>query len=307
MEGEHKTAADYYREADEHTRTLKEFWRDFLVTGLFVIAAAVIIIACLAWFTNNNQVRADGVSLSTAGARYSLASTGDQVGYPERAEKNDLASLDTSDSLLVDLTNSFNNYGEKQTLSPGAHGQIQFKVVKYADDLKGVKIKLNYDFKQPSNPVISDQDTLKSLLKGHVLWFRNCSNGYYSTPISLDGDGFLVSNDKGTPNFDKDITLYWVWPEQFQGYVRVGNANYYQCLYAKESEEHENLRDDINANKASYFYNNGDDVSSAPDVSTDMSSASLKTCSTLYNQADEAIGKSVNYLQVRISSEEATQ
>ena len=305
MEGEHKTAADYYREADEHTRTLKEFWRDFLVTGLFVIAAAVIIIACLAWFTNNNQVRADGVSLSTAGARYSLASTGDQVGYLERNEKDKLANLDTSDSLLVNLTNSFNNYGEKQTLSPGAHGQIQFKVVKYADDLEGVKINLSYDFKQPSNPVISNRNTLEFLLKGHVLWFRNCSNGYYSTPISLDGDGFLVSDGEGTPNFDEVITLYWVWPEQFQGYVRVGNANYYQCLYAADLDEHQNLLIAINTNKAGFFYGTGSD--SAPAVSTTMSSADLKTCTDLYNQADEAIGKSVDYLQVRISSEEVTQ
>lgn len=35
-------------------RTLKDFWKDFLVSGLFVLAAIVAIFACLAWFAANN-------------------------------------------------------------------------------------------------------------------------------------------------------------------------------------------------------------------------------------------------------------
>lgn len=41
---QHKTAAEYRQAADEHVRTLK----DFLVSGLFVLAAIVAIFACLA-------------------------------------------------------------------------------------------------------------------------------------------------------------------------------------------------------------------------------------------------------------------
>lgn len=38
---QHKTAAEYRQAADEHVRTLKDFWKDFLVSGLFVLAATL--------------------------------------------------------------------------------------------------------------------------------------------------------------------------------------------------------------------------------------------------------------------------
>lgn len=63
---QHKTAAEYRQAADEHVRTLKDFWKDFLVSGLFVLAAIVAIFACLAWFAANNRVSATG---STIGAK----------------------------------------------------------------------------------------------------------------------------------------------------------------------------------------------------------------------------------------------
>lgn len=43
---QHKTAVEYRQAADEHVRTLKDFWKDFLVSGLFVLAAIVAIFAC---------------------------------------------------------------------------------------------------------------------------------------------------------------------------------------------------------------------------------------------------------------------
>lgn len=64
-----KTAEEYRATADEHAQTLKDFWKKFMVSGLFVVAAIVIILACLAWFLNNSQVRAGGVNVSAAGGR----------------------------------------------------------------------------------------------------------------------------------------------------------------------------------------------------------------------------------------------
>ena len=43
-----QNAAEGYRAvADEHAQTLKDFWKRFMVSGLFVVAALVIIFACL--------------------------------------------------------------------------------------------------------------------------------------------------------------------------------------------------------------------------------------------------------------------
>ena len=74
-----QNAAEGYRAvADEHAQTLKDFWKRFMVSGLFVVAALVIILACLAWFLNNSQVKATGVGVDTAGARFAISSDGTQ-------------------------------------------------------------------------------------------------------------------------------------------------------------------------------------------------------------------------------------
>lgn len=76
-----QNAAEGYRAAaDEHAQTLKDFWKHFMVSGLFVVAALVIILACVAWFLNNSQVKANGIDTSTAGARYAISSDGTQQG-----------------------------------------------------------------------------------------------------------------------------------------------------------------------------------------------------------------------------------
>ena len=72
---QHKTAAEYRQAADEHVRTLKDFWKDFLVSGLFVLAAIVAIFACLAWFAANNRVSATGSGISANGPRFVLSGT----------------------------------------------------------------------------------------------------------------------------------------------------------------------------------------------------------------------------------------
>ena len=73
---QHKTAAEYRQAADEHVRTLKDFWKDFLVSGLFVLAAIVAIFACLAWFAANNRVSATGSTIGAKADRYTLTAAG---------------------------------------------------------------------------------------------------------------------------------------------------------------------------------------------------------------------------------------
>ena len=74
---QHKTAAEYRQAADEHVRTLKDFWKDFLVSGLFVLAAIVAIFACLAWFAANNRVSATGGTIGAKADRYTLTAAGE--------------------------------------------------------------------------------------------------------------------------------------------------------------------------------------------------------------------------------------
>ena len=326
---QHKTAAEYRQAADEHVRTLKDFWKDFLVSGLFVLAAIVAIFACLAWFAANNRVSATGSTIGAKAARYSLTAAGEgddgaHVGYYERtdAEKQNIAKLDTTDAMTVTLGSNLNNE-TAGSLYPGARGKITFTVKPLVSDLDGVTINLSRLLKVTNivgvvgdgGTLAPEAEALLGLIKGHLLFFTSCENGYYSgrvvdSKIEIRKSAFCEKSDETKPtNKPVTINLYWVWPEYFQNFVLTGNTNYYKNLFAAAGDAKSDygiLQTDMNEHKANYFYGaaNGTSAANAPAVSADMSFSDTAICSALYNNADEQIGNKVEYIQLRISAQE---
>lgn len=326
---QHKMAAEYRQAADEHVRTLKDFWKDFLVSGLFVLAAIVAIFACLAWFAANNRVSATGSTIGAKAGRYTLTAAGEgesgaHVGYYERSErtpeeKHAIDRLDTTDAMTVTLGSNLNNE-TAGSLYPGARGKITFTVKPLVSDLDGVTINLSRLLKVTGNVVVedgktltSDAQTLLGLAKGHLLFFTSCQNGYYSgrvvdSKIRIDKSEFCKKGSSETTE-SKEVSLYWVWPEYFQNFVLTGNTNYYKNLFAAAGDaksDYGALQADMNEHKANYFYGaaNGTSAANAPAVSSSMSFGDTAICSALYNNADEQIGNKVEYIQLRISAQE---
>ena len=330
---QHKTAAEYRQAADEHVRTLKDFWKDFLVSGLFVLAAIVAIFACLAWFAANNRVSATGSTIGAKAERYTIAAAGEDgsdahVGYYERnertpKEKQAIAGLDTTDAMTVTLGSNLNNE-TAGSLYPGARGKISFTVTPLVSDLNGVTINLSRVLKatnvgvgvgvvEDGGTLTAEAEVLLGLVKGHLLFFTSCDqNGYYSgrvtnSQITIPKSKFCKGEDTTEPTSEPvPVTLYWVWPEYFQNFVLTGNTNYYKNLFAAAGEDYGALQADINSNKTTYFYGmaSGTEAANAPTVSADMSSSNTAICSALYNNADEQIGDKVEYIQLRISAQE---
>lgn len=321
----HKTAAEYRQAADEHVRTLKDFWKDFLVSGLFVLAAIVAIFACLAWFAANNRVSATGSTIGAKADRYTLTAAGEgkpdaHVGYYERTaeEKHTIAGLDTADGMTVTLGSNLNNE-TAGSLYPGARGKITFTVTPHTDNLGDITINLSRILKAKGNiyeeadgNLSDDASTLLSLVKGHLLFFTSCKNGYYSdrvvdSKIEIHKSEFCEKGDVTKPtNKSVTINLYWVWPEYFQNFVLTGNANYYKNLFAAETTDYSTLQADMNAHKANYFYGtvSSGGVANAPAVSSNMPFGDTAICSALYNNADEQIGNKVECIQLRMSAQE---
>lgn len=325
----HKTAAEYRQAADEHVRTLKDFWKDFLVSGLFVLAAIVAIFACLAWFAANNRVSATGSTIGAKADRYTLTAAGEgkpdaHVGYYERTaeEKHTIAGLDTADGMTVTLDSNLNNE-TAGSLYPGACGKITFTVTPHTDNLGDITINLSRILKAKGNiyeeadgNLSDDASTLLSLVKGHLLFFTSCKNGYYSdrvvdSKIEIHKSEFCEKGDVTKPtNKSVTINLYWVWPEYFQNFVLTGNTNYYKNLFAPPTDgknpDYVALQADMNKNKVNYFFGaaGGKEAASAPTVSASMTSSDTAICSALYNNADEQIGDKVKYIQLRMSAQE---
>ena len=319
---QHKTAAEYRQAADEYVRTLKAFWKDFLVSGLFVLAAIVAIFACLAWFAANNRVSATGSTIGAKADRYTIAAASDDVphvGYYERtdAEKHNIQGFDTTDAMTVTLESNLNNESAG-SLYPGARGKITFTVKPLVNDLNGVTINLSRVLKvtgvgvvEDGNTLTPDAQTLLGLVKGHLLFFTSCNeNGYYSgravdSKIEIPKSAFCEKGSNETTE-PVEVTLYWVWPEYFQNFVLTGNTNYYKNLFAAADDNYGSLQADMNKNKTNYFFGAAGDkeAANAPEVSASMSSNDAAICSALYNNADEQIGNKVDYIQLRISAQE---
>ena len=323
------TAAEYRQAADEHVRTLKDFWKDFLVSGLFVLAAIVAIFACLAWFAANNRVSATGSTIGAKAGRYTLTAAGEgesgaHVGYYERtdAEKQNITRLDTTDAMTVTLESNLNNESAG-SLYPGARGKITFTVKPLVSDLDGVTINLSRLLKVTNivgvvgdgGTLAPEAEALLGLIKGHVLFFTSCENGYYSgrvtnSQITIPKSSFCEGGNEAKPtNQSVPVTLYWVWPEYFQNFVLTGNTNYCKNLFAAAGDaksDYGALQADMNEHKANYFYGaaNGTRAVNAPLVSSSMSFSDTAICSALYNNADEQIGNKVKYIQLRISAQE---
>lgn len=319
---QHKTAAEYRQAADEHVRTLKDFWKDFLVSGLFVLAAIVAIFACLAWFAANNRVSATGSTIGAKAERYTITAAGEgeanaHVGYYERdgrtdEEKQTIDGLDTTDAMTVTLGSNLNNE-TAGSLYPGARGQITFTVTPHTDNLGDITISLSRVLKAKGNIYkeadgnLSDEaSTLLNLVKGHLLFFTSCENGYYSGrvedgKITIPKSKFCIDEKTTNPtNRSVPVTLYWVWPEYFQNFVLTGNTNYYKNLFEAENEGYSALKTDVENNKALYFYGlSGSTAAAKPYDNVDA-------YSSFYNNADEKIGNEVISIQLRITAQEGT-
>lgn len=299
-----QNAAEGYRAvADEHAQTLKDFWKRFLVSGLFVIAALVIILACLAWFLNNSQVKATGVGVDTAGARFAISSEGTQQGVYDREAGEGEAGLVVTDSMNVSTTSNLVNLSSGDTLGPGAYGQLTFTVTPYADDLGDVRIDISREFKGTQGAAVFD--AVKALASGHLLLFKSRdANGYYESPILGEQLTIPASDFRDTSNAIRPVTktLYWVWPEYIQNFVYIGNANYYKNLFAADNDSYKAMQAYINEHQSSFYSIASNET--VPDLRNTMTSAALLECATAYNKADDEIGNAVEYYQVRLTASE---
>ena len=294
-----KNAAEGYRAvADEHAQTLKDFWKRFLVSGLFVVAALVIILACLAWFLNNSQVNATGVGVDTAGARFAISSDGAQKGVYDREAGEGEAGLVVTDSMNVSATSNLVNLSDGEVLGPGSYGQLTFTVTRYADDLEGVQIDISREFKGKQGAGVSP--AVRSLASGHLLFFESRDDkGYYGSPIL---DDKLAIDFSGNTTNSVTKTLYWVWPEYIQNFVYTGNANYYKNLFAADNDSYKAMQAYINDHQASFYSVASNET--VPALSGTMASADLSACAAAYNEADDQIGNAVEYYQVRLTASE---
>ena len=296
-------------------------------SSAFAMAALfAIIILAVAWFVSNNRVSGITGTVSPQSLPYCIATkettTDEKTGGYQRGLKEILdtfnvkkgSKLEIGDDtyyvsnggdirIQVGENNNLNNNKENamEGIAPGTSGKITFYVIPREEGYEKFSFQMNLKaYKEETDTKIQEieDNKIKNLLKGHVLFFRNYDekNGY--TDQIKNDDIFNIKNENG---FEKNkpisITVYWVWPEYFQSFMKSGEL-------FKTDTINESFEKDMNSETASpdsdkkYFYGfqQTEFADKNPWTFASLNAKQYLYLAECYNAADFQIGSNVKYI-----------
>lgn len=247
-----RTSEEYRQEAEEHIESLKQGWKVFGGTGIFVIAALVtLILITIAWYTNNTQVGVGGINIGAKSDDYevitklSTADVSDRdknfltetrnllsyvvVGDEEYSVSEDILSVKTSGAKneVNWLLGGDDNF---DSIEPGAAGVLTFYIVpkKSGTNIFHCEITLaGYTDGTNSGSYVSADSDAQELLTGHMLFFEDA---YYTNQIEVTEGKMELSVsfdvEEGHESDEHEVKIYWVWPQIFgQFLLQDGSAH----------------------------------------------------------------------------------
>ena len=153
---------------------------------------------------------------------------------------------------ITDDSNLRNEKGESLGIEPGSSGSITFYIIPHKSGVLNVSLTLSltgYTLKNNGTELTQENlnpesltdinEDAQQLLEGHILLFAgNKDNNSYKGWISKDGDSWTMSlgngstlsqnkngeliwsNENATVDNAYPITVYWIWPELLESYLR---------------------------------------------------------------------------------------
>ena len=236
---------------DELLEKIKADKKQLKKSAVFAFTALIaIIVLSIAWFVSNSRVSGTNGAVSVKSLPYCIATketTKDananyQTGLKEILDKfnagkgselkigEDTYYVSSGGSVRIQVSednNLNNNEGNAMGgIAPGASGKITFYIIPREKGYKKFSLQMNLTAYQETGEERElkkiEDDGIKSLLKGHILFFRNYSEDTGYTDW-IEKDAFDITSDKGfTQNEPIPITIYWVWPDYFQSFMKSG-------------------------------------------------------------------------------------
>lgn len=327
---------------------------------VFAVAALIALIALgIAWFVYNNMVKGTTGSISAKnGIPFELAS----VGERQTAERENLnltegetepysfcIDAQTGETEMETEIKTGTEGGTKTVsktyyvgtadlawhldsdsvkMSPGANGKVELYIIPRIDGLKTVNLQLEIEGYAKDSTItekahLVKDPTLKSLLQGHILFFKNwnAASGYsgwlhdenWITDTAQQntdkGIVYTVNAPKGKDETDATfkidtpykVTLYWVWPKYFRNYV-YNSIPDGDLFGASSTEDYGNLLKFMNKYKTSFLYS--EKTKDMKDTINDsMPDEIFDEYTEFYDQADEYIGSRIDYLWLNVTAQ----
>lgn len=218
-------SAEQYRDmADEHMNTVKDTWKTFGKTGIFVLAALLaVLVLGIAWFVSNKDVQVDGMRIRSAGNDFELAAKGTEAGKWDSEVLSTITTGDTlisnSDSFMVTdnsrnsiswAVNESSNIGNntQKGIDPGSSGELTFYIVSKKEGTLTVSLNLAFNGMISGKQPLEQGSDAQQLLEGHLLLFAGYDdkNKAYKGWISRDADPWEMTLNYGNANEGNNVS-----------------------------------------------------------------------------------------------------
>ena len=309
--------------ADELLEKIEVDKKQLKKSSVFAFAALIaIIVLAIAWFASNNRVSAGISSISAKSLPYYIATkkteTDDNLlsnlkdllnnkfaavkGTTLEIE-NDMYYISNGETirLQVSADNNLNNEAGNamEGIAPGTSGKLTFYVIPREKGYKEFSFQMNFAAYKKGENTDSDiqeinNDQIKNLLKGHILFFRNYSEDVgYTDRIENGGKFNITSGDQEFPPEQAiPITIYWVWPEYFQSFMSSGE------LFKAGSTDIGTFEEDMKEHPEKYFANYAPDKIDSNWNFESLNADHFTYLTECYNTADFQIGSNLDYFYI---------
>lgn len=296
------------------------------------VLAFILIAVSLAWFTLDKALDLDSFGMTSVDSPFELMTKGSQEGLQaDILDSKDYSNSTIEDSsnvtsekyskiywLMNDESNMKNQSADLAGINPGTSGKLTFYVVPKQSGTLDIKFKLNItgyaESGEGTNTTyepVYDED-VNNYVNGHIMFFTEYKNSHYSG--FLYDETFERTFDECKVDEPIAVDIYWVWPNTLgQILLKSSDSNLSESnvLFDDSSTERDNFALYMTENVDKFFKTDKDNDVSESDKKaiTNMltgesyNASQLAALSSLYNNADEAIGTNVDDLLVELTAQ----
>lgn len=313
-----------------------------IVCAAATLLILIFSIITLGWFTNSAEDDVNSVSMAAASDGFELAAAGSDGRYDAYIDADNGTKLEnvlTEDSTPIDLvaasggdvikwmmndeSNMENrNNGLSAGISPGSHGMLSFYVIPKQSGSLDITFSLETVLYDSNIEELTGGNTNQShiitdskaagLVKGHILFFENYdeSTGIYSDRIT--DSGFKFSRTGLTADTAYRVDFYWIWPTVADQLILPSGDEYLTENNFRRiiADDDDTFYDDILSSADNYFLDTSDfentesmlDSVKIGSASDGFDAEAYKKLNTQWNDADQKIGISVAYIELKLSA-----
>lgn len=302
--------------------------------GLTVVLVILLLsIQSMGWFTSNTENDVNTFDMEAVCVPFELGTADSKTSYDftttnldyikaNDGEKKTIADEngssvnlsitadDTEIKWLINENSNISNIGNEESdgLQPGSRGIISFYLIPKKDGALNVNFNLDLALYDSNEDKVSDK-SVSDFAQGHILLFQQYDENskIFSDRIN---NTFSYNNPQVTSDTAYKVDIYWVWPDFVDELIlpkddKLFDGRNYNRILGDDTD----FYDDMSSNSQYYFSGDTETAVSAMlsyvckgSADSEFNTNYYKTLNKLWNNADQIIGTSAAYIELKLSA-----